>query len=212
MRWMSILLVALTLASPLHANGERAGDFDYYVLSLSWSPTWCALEGDARNARQCTPSRHSGWILHGLWPQYDQGYPSNCRTAARDPSRGQTNAMADIMGAGGAAWHQWKKHGRCSGLKADEYFETARRAYNSIQRPAILRKLHETVKLPASVIEAAFLKSNPGLSPDTITITCKKGHIQEARICLTRDLKPRNCGADVVRDCQMQKAILEPVR
>lgn len=66
MRWFLILLASAGLA---RADGERAGDFDYYVLSLSWSPTWCALEGDERGSPQCDADRDLGWVLHGLWPQ-----------------------------------------------------------------------------------------------------------------------------------------------
>jgi ribonuclease T2 len=98
-----LLLVLLALASPAFADGERAGDFDYYVLSLSWSPNWCALEGDAEDSPQCDAARDLGWVLHGLWPQYDDGWPSFCRTAERDPTRRETAAMADIMGTSGLA-------------------------------------------------------------------------------------------------------------
>jgi hypothetical protein len=94
--------VALALLpASLRAEGERAGDFDYYVLSLSWTPTWCALEGDDRNSPQCDPGQGFGFTLHGLWPQYEDGWPSFCPTALRPPSRGQTGAMADIMGSSG---------------------------------------------------------------------------------------------------------------
>ncbi|WP_281857797.1 ribonuclease T2 [Litoreibacter halocynthiae] len=210
---MRILLLGLLIwGAPLWAEGERAGSFDYYVLSLSWSPTWCALEGDARGADQCDDRHDFGWTLHGLWPQNERGWPSYCRTVERDPSRGQTKTMADIMGSGGLAWHQWKKHGRCSGLSADAYFEISRRAYASLTRPAVFRKLKDPVKLPAKVVEEAFLESNPRLSPDMITITCKNRRIQEVRLCLSKDLEPRTCGKDVIRDCSMKDALFDPIR
>lgn len=209
MRWLALLLL---MAAPALAEGERAGEFDYYVLSLSWSPTWCALDGDARNAEQCDAGSEHGWILHGLWPQYDAGWPSFCRTAARDPSRAETAAMADIMGSAGLAWYQWKKHGRCSGLDPADYFAAARTAYESVARPPVFRKLERAVKVPAKVVEEAFVLANPGWNEDTVTITCKDGRIQEARVCLTRDLEPRACGSDVVRDCTLDRALLDPVR
>ena len=115
------------------------------------------------------------------------------------------------MGDGGAAWYQWKKHGRCAGLSADDYFATARRAYDSITRPAVLRKLDRAVKLPASVIEDAFLKDNPALERDMVTITCKANRIQEARICLSKNLTPVPCGRDVIRDCTLQDALFDPI-
>ncbi len=206
MRWLLLLLFTAGLAK---ADGERAGDFDYYVLSLSWSPTFCALEGEARNNPQC--DRPLGWVLHGLWPQYENGWPSYCRTPHREATRSETAAMVDIMGSSGSAWHQWKKHGRCSGLSAPEYFDAARAAYEAVVRPEVLRKLDRPVRVPASVIEDAFLEANPDLDPDMVTITCRSARVQEARLCLTKDLQPRDCGSDVVRDCTMSRALLDPI-
>ena len=123
-----------------------------------------------------------------------------------------TREMEDIQGSSGLAWHQWKKHGTCSGLSASDYFALSRRAYEAVKRPQVFRKLDSSVKLPASVVEEAFLKANPELERDMITITCKQGRIQEARICLTRDLELRRCGADVLRDCSSQDALLDPIR
>ena len=205
-----LVLVLSCLALPALARGGKSGEFDYYVLSLSWSPNWCALEGDARGAEQC--DRDLGWSLHGLWPQFDRGWPSYCPTVERNPSRKMTGEMADIMGSGGLAWHQWNKHGTCAGVSAADYYSQSRFAYDQVVRPPVLRKLDRTFEISAKVIEDAFLQSNPDLEPDMITITCKQGHIQEARICLTKGLVPRACGADVVRDCQMTDALLEPVR
>ncbi|ANT62145.1 ribonuclease T [Salipiger sp. CCB-MM3] len=213
MRALLILLACAVLAgaaSPARADGERAGRFDYYVLSLSWSPTWCALEGEARNSPQC--DRALGWVLHGLWPQYERGYPSYCDTSVRAPSRAETAAMADIMGTPGLAWYQWKKHGSCAGLPAEAYFALARRAYEAVKRPEVLRRLEDPVTLPAQVIEEAFLKANPGLEPDMLTITCQAGRIQEARLCLSKDLDPVPCGRDVVKDCSLKDALLDPIR
>lgn len=208
---MRVLLVLLLMTQFARADGERAGDFDYYVLSLSWSPNWCALEGDARGSPQCNDDRDFGWVLHGLWPQYETGWPSYCRTSFRDPARAETAAMSDIMGTSGLAWYQWKKHGRCSGLSADKYFDTARRAYAAVNRPAVFRKLSKTIQLPASVVEDAFLQANPDWQAEMITITCKRNRIQEARLCLTKDLALRVCGADVIRDCTMEDAIFDPI-
>ncbi|MCT4370510.1 ribonuclease T2 [Yangia mangrovi] len=210
MRWLLILLVSVTCAAPARAEGERAGVFDYYVLSLSWSPTWCALEGEARNSPQC--DRALGWVLHGLWPQYSRGYPSYCDSSARPPSRKETAAMAEIMGTPGLAWYQWKKHGACAGLSAQDYFALARRAYESVTRPEVLRRLEAPVTLPAKVVEEAFLKANPGWEPDMLTITCQSGRIQEARLCLSKALEPVPCGQDVVKDCRLPNALLDPVR
>ena len=207
-----ILAAALTLSPPAYADGERAGAFDYYVRALSWSANWCAMEGDDRRDPQCDPGKGITWVVHGLWPQFDMGWPSYCRTVERDPSRSETADMADVFGGAGAAFYQWKKHGRCSDLPAATYFKTARAAFGSITLPAVFDQLHMDVKLPATVVEDAFLEANPGLMRDQITITCADGMIQEARICLTKDLEPRRCGADILRDCRMKDAVMEAVR
>ncbi|MFM2390373.1 MAG: hypothetical protein RLZZ437_1928 [Pseudomonadota bacterium] len=205
-------VLAPALVTPALADGEAAGDFDYYVMALSWSANWCALEGDGRGDPQCDAGRGLTFTLHGLWPQYEDGWPAFCRTSARDPSRSQTAAMADIMGGAGLAFYQWKKHGRCAGLPAEDYFALSRQAYDSVVIPEVFRDLNRDVALPASVVEEAFLEANPDLSRDQITITCTDGMIQEARICLTKDLEPRRCGDDVIRDCRMQDAMMEAVR
>ena len=212
MRRIYLALLLSFSALCARAEGERAGEFDYFVMALSWSANWCALEGDARRSPQCDASADYGWILHGLWPQFHRGYPSYCHSPERPPSRGMTATMADIMGTSGLAWHQWKKHGSCTDLTAEDYYALSRRAYETVTRPAIFRKLDRTVKLPASVVEEAFLKENPDLSPDSITITCRKGYIQEARICLSRDLKPVPCGRDTITDCPLKDALFEPLR
>jgi ribonuclease T2 len=212
MRCVLTALCVLFAPLPAVAEGERAGDFDYYVMALSWSSAWCELEGDARRDPQCDKGRGLPFILHGLWPQYEEGWPAFCRTGARDPSRAETAAMADIMGGAGPAFYQWKKHGRCSGLSARDYYGLAREAYGRIIIPEVFGRMTKTLEVPASVVEDAFLESNPGLSRDQITVTCKEGLIQEVRLCLTEDLEARRCGADVIRDCTLQDAVLEAVR
>lgn len=210
--WLQTLVFVLTFASMAYAKDRHTDAFAYFVLSLSWSPNWCALEGDARRSPQCAQNTGHGWIMHGLWPQYYKGYPSFCPTAKRPPPRSMTDEMADIMGTSGLAWHQWNKHGTCSGLSAANYYATSRRAYAKIVRPEIFRKLARPVELPAAVIEEAFLKANPELEADGVTVTCRDNHIQEVRICLSRDLTPVPCGQDVVRDCKLKDARFTPLR
>jgi len=209
-----LLLIAgfVCAAQPLAAEGERAGDFDYYVLSLSWSPTWCAASRERDDAAQCDPARDIGFILHGLWPQYNNGWPSYCRTSKRDPSRAMTRDMADIMGSSGLAWHQWKKHGRCSGLDAASYYDLSRKAWEKINRPQVLRQVDRQISLPPDVIEAAYLEANPSLSQDMVTVTCKSGQFHEVRICLSQKLQFRECGTDVIRDCSQENIDFLPIR
>ncbi|MEM8730606.1 MAG: ribonuclease T2 [Pseudomonadota bacterium] len=208
---LAILILAFGLLfTPRAGQTDTAGAFDYYVMALSWSPNWCTLEGDRKRAPQC--EMPVGWLLHGLWPQYEEGWPDYCPTSHAQPRRALTDGMADIMGSSGLAWHQWKKHGTCSGLTAEDYFRLSRLAYDRVSRPAVFRKLDDAVRLPASVVEEAFLKDNPGLSPDMLTVTCRDGYVQEVRVCLTRGMEPRVCGRDARRDCTLEDALFTPLR
>ena len=209
---MHLMLAFVLLMIHARAEADVAGSFDYYVLSLSWSPNWCTLEGDARGSDQCDPRHDHGWILHGLWPQFETGYPSYCQTIKRAPTRRMTAEMADIMGTSGLAWHQWKKHGTCTNLEAAEYYDLSRQAYRNIVRPPVLRDLTREVRLAPKVVKDAFLEANPSMKARQITITCKSGYIQEARICLTKNLSLRDCGTGVRRDCTLPDARFSPIR
>ena len=207
-----VLTISLMWNSFSASAQDRAGDFDYYVLALSWSPNWCEREGDSRNSPQCDPSEDFGFVVHGLWPQYENGWPANCRSSHRDPSRAQTRDMADIMGSSGSAWHQWKKHGRCSGLSSVDYYELMREAFAEVTRPEVLRQIDRAMAVAPLVVEDAFLEQNEELDPDEITITCRSGQLQEARICMDKDLEYRTCGQDVIRDCGAKPVEILPIR
>ena len=209
---MRAMVLWFLMTLPAFAGGEKAGRFDYYVLALGWSPTWCALVGEARGEAQCDAGRNLGFTLHGLWPQYENGWPSDCRSGQRDPSRAETAAMADLMGSSGLAWHEWKKHGRCSGLSAADYYAEARQAYEKTMIPDYFAKLPGDVRISAPVVEDAFMQSNPGLTRDMITVDCEQGRISGLRICLSKDLTPRPCPADTAQDCQMTDALMEKMR
>lgn len=123
-----------------------------------------------------------------------------------------TAGMVDIMGSSGLAWHQWRKHGTCSGLSAGAFCDLSRRAYQRVQQPAILRQIDRVVRLSAAMVEAAFLAENPDLTHPMLTVTCRDGQVQEVRICLTRALEPRDCAPDVARDCPLRDALFAPMR
>ncbi|MEM7188388.1 MAG: ribonuclease T, partial [Pseudomonadota bacterium] len=123
-----------------------------------------------------------------------------------------TAEMKDIMGSPGLAWHQWKKHGRCSGLTAEEYFKLSRDAYGMFERPEVLRRIDKRMSLPPGVVEKAFLEANPKLKANQLAVTCKDGFVQEVRICLTKGLVPRACAPKTERGCRAQRALFPPMR
>lgn len=209
-RFCASAMLSGLLALPLAAQADEG--FDYYVMALSWNAAWCSREGDAREADQCDVRHDHGFTLHGLWPQHERGWPQFCRTQKRDPSRKMTRDMVDIMGSSGLAWHQWKKHGRCTGLSASDYFALSREAYGRINRPEILRRISKPLDVAPKVIEDAFLEANSDLTPRGVTVTCKSGHLAEIRICYDKKLNLRTCSADVARDCNRKAITILPIR
>ena len=209
-RWITGIVL---LAATIMAFATTGDKFDYYILSLSWTPSWCAEAGDARNAGQCAAGRGYGFTLHGLWPQYERGgWPADCTSNTETPSTAEISAIADIMGDAGLARYEWRKHGTCTGLSPQDYFTASRQAYDAVVRPETLRHRGGSGHANPEDIEAAFLSANPRLQPDQITVTCKAGRIQEVRICLTKDLRWRDCAPDTRRDCTLSGAGFAPIR
>lgn len=187
----ALAAILLTLF-PASLPAAEPGDFDFYVLALSWSPTYCASEGSNRS--QCRGGERRGFVLHGLWPQYERGYPESCPTtfALRVPEE-LARSMLDIMPSVGLIGHQWRKHGTCTGLDQGRYFEAAREAYSRVSVPDMLRRPSDDLEMSPRAIEAAFVAANPGLSPAGIAVACKAGRMVEIRICLTEALAFRRC-------------------
>ncbi|MBL4645401.1 MAG: ribonuclease [Hyphomicrobiales bacterium] len=213
-----VALIAVLLLTPLSAKeirGARAGNFDFYVLSLSWSPSFCAGDGVAlTNRQQCGPGRSFAFIVHGLWPQYKGGdWPVYCESS--EPSR-VPNDLArdtlDIMPSFGLIGHQWRKHGVCSGLSQSEYFALARAARKKIVVPPALRKLTRTVAVAPLQVEAAFSKFNNGLDPEEMGIACEDNRLQEIRVCMSKDLEFFACPAVDRLGCQRNRILMPPVR
>ncbi|RJE80389.1 ribonuclease T2 [Paracoccus sp. JM45] len=211
MRILSLALVALLPPLPLMAR-DVAGQFDYYVLAVSWQPSWCASTGDDRDAPECKAGTARDFSIHGLWPQNESGWPEYCNTRERDPSRRESQAMSDVMGSGGLAWYQWQKHGRCTGLSSADYYQTTRDALQAINIPQVFDDLARDISIPPTVIEDAFIEANPDFRRDGITIGCRSNALTEVRICLTRDLEPRDCAPDARRDCSQPSILMEQVR
>lgn len=184
-----------------HARSEHsgaAGQFDYYVLSLSWAPTWCLTHpGDPD---ECG-SKGYGFVLHGLWPQYEAGgYPENCPTghalSAAAAARGRTLYPSEHL-----MQHEWRAHGTCSGLDALDYFTTADRATAVIRTPAELDAPRFDQRLTAERIRSLLRSANPRLPESAVTLTCSRAALAEVRICLTRALEARACGRGVHSSC-----------
>jgi ribonuclease T2 len=172
---------------------QASGQFDYYLLTLSWSPEYC--HGHP-NAAQCDGS-HPGFVVHGLWPQNNDGrWPDHCSTA---PGLTNPTGMLDIMPDPRLVAHEWATHGTCTGLSAADYFHTIRNAYQRIHIPAALRSPAQNRRASADAIKQMFVDVNPGLSPEDIAISCHNRYLAGVSFCMSKSLKPIACQA--VRDC-----------
>ncbi|KPF72229.1 ribonuclease T [Bosea sp. AAP35] len=171
-------------------RGGQPGDFDFYVLALSWSPGFCELDGDRdRNREQCGEGAGLRFVVHGLWPQNERGFPSDCGPAGRTPSRIALDQARGLFPSEGLARHQWRKHGTCSGSSPSDYFADTRRAREKIVIPPALAKAERDQSWTAIDLERAFVAANPGLRTDMMSVACRRGVLQEVRICLSKDLR-----------------------
>lgn len=199
-------------ALPLSARSPT-GKFDYYILALSWSPTYCLEEADPqRDRRQCQAARPYAFVLHGLWPQHERGYPDRCEIGSPRVPDAVIDTVMAIMPSRGLAGHQWRKHGSCTGLSQTDYFAASKAAFETIKIPSEFRNVSQYLSTTPAKVEAAFLAANPGLSRDAVTVTCTRKHLREVRVCLTKDLKFRSCGNDARRDCELDQIVLPPTR
>lgn len=191
----------------------QGSGFDFYVLSLSWSPTFCESEAAGRNREQCGGAKDFGWVVHGLWPQNEKGWPENCPTpeGSRVPERiGRT--VIDIMPGMGLIGHQWRKHGSCSGLGMQDYFKLVREAHERIRVPPELATVSTESRTSPQAVEAAFIRSNPGLSRSAVAVTCDRERVDEVRICLDRSLGFRACPEVDSRSCRRSEITIPPTR
>jgi ribonuclease T2 len=174
---------------PAPAGERGSGRFAYYVLTLSWSPAFCETPAGARSPEQCSGPRHYGFVVHGLWPQNETGWPESC-AAGGGPAPALVSKMLDIMPSRKLVEHEWEKHGTCSGLSAEGYFEKVRAALGSIRIPEAYVAPKQAFSTDMERIVSAFVAANPGLSPEKLAVQCKR-ELDEVRICLDKDLAPR---------------------
>jgi ribonuclease T2 len=214
-RLAAFALLALALAPAAAAQETRgtAGEFDFYVLALSWSPGFCEAEGDRKRRRQCEPSRDLGFTVHGLWPQFERGYPTECGPAGRFPSRAALEEARGVFPDEGLARHQWRRHGTCAGTSPAEYFRDARRARDTVRVPERFRSVPSAISVAPIEVERAFAEVNPGLRPDMMAVVCRRGALQEVRVCLARDLRGfRSCPQVDRSGCRVGETRLDPTR
>jgi len=176
-------------------------NFDYYLLNLSWSPEFCYSHA---SAPEC--GRHATFVLHGLWPQNADGsYPQNCSDA---PGPADPAQYSDIYPDAGLLEHEWKTHGTCSGLSADDFFRTARGAFQSFTVPARLAQLNAQISMPPDQILSLVTQSNPSIPASSLALSCGNNYLTAVEVCLDKQLHAIACGP--VRSCRARTVRIPP--
>ena len=212
---LAVFLVAAALnAAPAQDQRQhQPGQFDFYVLALSWSPTFCQETAErGREAREQCGGRPYSFVVHGLWPQYERGFPRDCQVPSPRLNRQLMTSMLDLMPAPRLVYHEWDRHGTCSGLSAQDYFDLVRKARGTIKIPEDYSAPQRTLTVAPDEVEEAFVKANPGMSRAAIAVTCNSTRLGEVRICLSKDLQFRDCADVDRRSCRRDKLIMPPVR
>lgn len=204
--------VALAAAPVAAQQPAVPGKFDYYLLSLSWSPQYCAVQGKG-DAEQCGPEKRYSFVVHGLWPQYERGgYPSRCATREKIDNA-TINAQLDIMPSVALVKHEWAVHGVCSGTGALAYFAELRQAFQKIVLPDFYKRPTGKLSRLPSQMKREIAAANPWLPENAMAVTCDGQFLKELRICLDRSFNPRPCSDEVARaSCREREFIVRPVR
>jgi ribonuclease T2 len=201
--------------APQYAQRDQPGQFDFYVLSLSWSPSFCAAAAERNSYRAAGPqcgARPYSFVVHGLWPQYDRGFPENCQVPSPRLYHGIVSSMLDLMPAPRLIYNEWDKHGTCSGLAQQAYFDTVRKARAAVTIPPDYANVTTALTVSPDDVAGAFIKSNPGLTSNGIAIECSRNRMSEVRLCLSKDLKFRDCPSVARRSCHRDQLVMPPVR
>ncbi|MDE2362171.1 MAG: ribonuclease T2 [Hyphomicrobiales bacterium] len=190
---------------PRPRGASQPGDFDFYVFSLSWSAGFCETGGADKNPQQCSGGQHLGFVVHGLWPQYERGFPQDCG-GGRMPSRIALDQANGLFPDIGLARYEWRKHGTCSGKSPGDYFADVRAARAAVAVPQQFANAAGDQTMAPIDILRAFEAANPRLRPGMSAVGCRQGVLQEVRFCMTRDLRDfRPCPEVAQQTCRTRQ-------
>ena len=212
-----VAVISIALAAGLALGQDRRqnrpGEFDFYVLSLSWSPSFCDSAGERGTPPQdqCG-ERPFSFVVHGLWPQYERGFPEFCQVPAPRLDRNIVRSMLDLMPAPRLIFPEWDRHGTCSGLSPRAYFDNVRKARAQVKIPEAYIELTRALTVTPDEVEEAFVEANPGLARDAIAVTCDSRRLSEVRICLGKDFQFRACPGIDARACRREQVVMPPMR
>lgn len=215
---MASLLVTVLVGLAACRRGEaesrrehgRPGQFDSYVLALSWAPAFCAQDGSSRSYRECDARRHTGFIVHGLWPERGVGRILEYCERVPPASYAIVEDMLSIMPDRALIQHEWRVHGSCTGLSAREYFSTIRAAYSRARIPRPFESSGRQIRMRPAEIEHLFQSASGAASADSVRIACRQQELTEVRICLSRNLEPIPCSNEI-RECHAPSLLVRAI-
>ena len=211
-----ILAITVGSAPAQDRRQNESGKFDFYVLTLSWSPSFCEASAERGNTsaaqREQCGDRPFSFVVHGLWPQYERGFPEFCQNPPPRLNRNIVSSMLDLMPSPRLVFHEWDRHGTCSGLSPNAFFETVRRARAAVKIPEAYLDVQKPLTVNPDEVEDAFVKANPGMTRAGISVACDSRRLNEVRICMSRDLKFHDCADVDRRACRRDKLLMPPVR
>jgi ribonuclease T2 len=175
------------------------GDFDYFVLALSWSPDYCATTGQD-DLQECPVGKNLGFVLHGLWPQYTSGYPSSCST--QKLSQAVKAQFPGLYPNDSLYAHEWEKHGTCAGVPAQEYLAAALELKQAVVIPAKFLSPQAPFRISPDHLRQDFIQANPGFLETSLAVNCSDSgrYLKELYVCFSKEGRPAACGTDVHKD------------
>jgi ribonuclease T2 len=206
----AILLLNCASTGKTHRKpaDNTPGSFDYYLLTLSWAPEFCATHSSNASSSECDPTHHFAFVVHGLWPEnLDGSYPQHC-SPAQPVSQNIVRQMLPIMPDSGLIQHEWSTHGTCSGLDSQTYFGDIKKAFSQLKIPSEYQSPSQPVNASPSDIEQKFATAN-GAPGSAFRVSCSGSEFVALEVCVTKDLQYRQCGSGV-RECRAPQVTLLP--
>ena len=211
--WVLIAVGLLLTSTPGQARNRNAsaepGDFDFFLLSLSVAPSFCALSPANQAKSECrtltaADFQHTPLTVHGLWPNRAgvsvNRQPQDCAGPPLDalPESLQAELRRFMPAGPGLARYEWRKHGACSGLAPEAYFTAlthlAQQANDTISVAMHDRGMFGHVVRIADLL-AAVATRDPALA-GAIVVDCRfprgggQALIDEIRVTLSKNLLP----------------------
>ena len=213
-RPISAVLVCLMFLVPMTATKRKSSGgskgkpkFDYYLLALSWAPTFCASHPQDKSS-ECKTGNHATFVLHGLWPQADSGQPPMSCKPASPVSSSIARHMLEYMPSRSLIQHEWEKHGTCSGLSAADYFKNVENAFTAVKVPDEFKNLDHKQNFALKDVEQKFAQAN-NAPEEAFRISCHAGELISVEACLTKDLQYQACSKSA-RECPSDEISMRP--